>query len=116
MPDLSPKSGYRLAQQGRLETETVLSILAPSRVSAKEGEIVCCPYKRLRFLSKASGNAGRATVHIAFDEDKGDKGGIGPVSFGDTPFEAKLSYLRDMVQYEYFHLSPDLTVSKPLLF
>lgn len=80
------------------------------------GVHVVCPYKPGRFLTKKSGNAGRTTVHIVYNRARVDKTGIGSVIFGNTPFEAKLNYVRSLVDHGYFKLTPELEVINPLIF
>lgn len=91
-----------------------------NRILAEYGALnnahVECPYKPRKYLTKASGNALRTNVHLVFDKQRPDWQGIGSVAFGDTPFEAKLNYVCSLLQNNYFTLTADLKVNKPLIF
>ncbi|MVM39190.1 hypothetical protein GO730_19285 [Spirosoma sp. HMF3257] len=66
---------------------------------------VACPYKPEVLLTEARGRAGRTNVHVV---------GVGAVSYGDTPFDAKLNAIIGFLDRGYFKLDSDLRVIRLL--
>ena len=67
--------------------------------------VVACPYKPEVLLTQARGRAGQANVHVI---------GVGAVSYGHTPFEAKLTAIIGFLDRGYFKLDRDLGVIRLL--
>jgi hypothetical protein len=66
---------------------------------------VACPYKPEVLLTEARGKAGQTNVHIV---------GVGKVSYGHTPFEAKLNAIIGFLDRGYFKIDRDLRVIRLL--
>ncbi|CAN5527277.1 hypothetical protein BH09BAC4_BH09BAC4_36630 [soil metagenome] len=66
---------------------------------------VACPYKSETLLTQARGRAGQANVHVV---------GVGAVSYGQTPFEAKLKAIVSFLDRGYFKITSDLAVVRLL--
>ena len=66
---------------------------------------VACPYKPDVLLTEARGRAGKSNVHVV---------GVGAVSYGDSPFDAKLNAIVSFLDRGYFKLDGDLRVIRLL--
>ncbi len=66
---------------------------------------VACPYQPQVLLTAARGRAGQANVHLI---------GVGAVTYGQTPFEAKLTAIINFLDRGYFKVDRDLRVIRLL--
>lgn len=67
--------------------------------------VVASPYQPERLLTEARGRAGQANVHLI---------GVGTVTYGQSPFEAKLTAIISFLDRGYFKLDRDLRVIRLL--